>query len=281
MLRFEEFGSSRLADAPALSTPFPSPTTGPAPEQDPTFVAASNPSGAAIEAFIDDPGISPFPTQFANDIDENPWRPEIQAYLGRALDTPPAEGRPPGKGWSHQRWNEFFPEVFYNPTVSGARSNGGARDDRQLHNYAAGEFAPGGLYHRVYDPDNDHNNGNEIVGTTDGINVQFHPNLPIQSHKALWTFDGTFPPKLLNVRYGEAVLMRQYNATPIDVAANRGFGVHTLTTHEHNGHSPAESDGFTNAFFFPGQFWDYRWPIQLAGYDTINTSASDPRAAFP
>jgi len=281
MLRFEEFGTSRLADAPALSTPFPSPTTGPAPEQDPTSVAASNPSGAALEAFIDDPGISPFPTQFANDIDENPWRPEIEAYLGRALDTPPAEGRPPGKGWSHQRWNEFFPEVFYNTTVSGARSNGGARDDRQLHNYAAGEFAPGGLYHRVYDPDNDHNNGNEIVGTTDGINVQFHPNLPIQNHKALWTFDGTFPPKLLNVRYGEAVLMRQYNATPIDVAANRGFGVHTLTTHEHNGHSPAESDGFTNAFFFPGQFWDYRWPIQLAGYDTINTSATDPRAAFP
>ncbi|MEE8525709.1 MAG: multicopper oxidase domain-containing protein, partial [Thermoanaerobaculia bacterium] len=50
---------------------------------------------------------------------------------------------------------------------------------------------------------------------------------------------------------------------------------------EHNGHTPAESDGFTNAFFFPGQFYDYRWPIQLAGYDTINTTASEPKAAFP
>ncbi|HXE94889.1 MAG TPA: multicopper oxidase domain-containing protein, partial [Dongiaceae bacterium] len=57
--------------------------------------------------------------------------------------------------------------------------------------------------------------------------------------------------------------------------------LHTISTHEHNGHTGAESDGFTNAFFFPGQFYDYRWPMELAGYDTINTTASDPRAAFP
>ncbi len=87
--------------------------------------------------------------------------------------------------------------------------------------------------------------------------------------------------KLLNVRYGEPVLMRHYNGLPIDVSANRGFGVHTLTTHEHNGHTPAESDGYTNAFFFPGQFYDYRWPIPLAGHDSINTDASDPRAGAP
>ena len=76
-------------------------------------------------------------------------------------------------------------------------------------------------------------------------------------------------------------MMRHYNALPINPEANRGFGLHTITTHEHNGHNPAESDGFANAFFFPGQFYDYRWPLQLAGYDTINTSATDPKAAFP
>ena len=118
-------------------------------------------------------------------------------------------------------------------------------------------------------------------GTARGIAVRFHPNLPVQDHKALWTFDGTFPPKLLMVRYGQAVLMRHYKALPIDPAANRGFGLHTISTHEHNGHTPAESDGYTNAFFFPGQYYDYRWPIQLAGYDSVNTTASDPRAAFP
>ncbi len=281
MLRLEEFGPQPLASAPALTEPFPSPTTGPAPEQDPTSVAASNPSGAALESFLADPGISPFPTMFSNTLDENPWKPEIESYLGRTLDHPPAEGRPPGKGWSQQRWNEFFPQVFFTTTVSGARVNGGFRDARQLHGYSAGEFGPGGLYYRVYDPDGDHNDGNEVFGTTAGLPVRFAPEMPIQSHKALWTFDGTFPPKLLMGRYGQGVLMRQYNATPIDVAANRGFGVHNLTTHEHNGHTPGESDGFTNAFDFPGQFWDYRWPLQLAGYDTVNTSATDPRAAFP
>jgi len=281
MLRFEEFGAAPLAGAPPLVSPFPSPTTGPAPEQDPFDVAASGPSSAALDAFLDQPGISPFPTEYANDLDQNPWEPEIETFLGRDVITPPAEGRPPGKGWAHQRWNEFQPQTFCTTAQAGARDNGGFRDDRQLHAYAAGEFAPGGLYHRVYDPDGAHGNGNEIVGTTAGVEIRFHPDLPIQDHKALWTFDGTFPPKLAVARYGEAMLMRHYNALPIDVAANRGFGLHTLTTHEHNGHNPAESDGFTNAFFFPGQFYDYRWPMQLAGYDTINTTASDPRAAYP
>ncbi|HSR50551.1 MAG TPA: multicopper oxidase domain-containing protein [Acidobacteriota bacterium] len=279
MLRFEEFGPEPLASAPPAAVSFPSPTTGSAPEQDPFDVSASVPSSAAIEAFLADPGITPFPAQFSNTTDENPWRPEIEDFLGRALDTPPAEGRPPGKGWSHQRWNEFNPEIFFKTDLGGARTNGGFRDSHQMHGYAVGEFAPGGLYHVVYESSVP---GSPVIsGTTQDLEVRFHPNLPIQNHKTLWTFDGTFPPKLLNVRYGQGVLMRQYNALPIDPAANRGFGLHTLTTHEHNGHSPAESDGFTNAFFFPGQFWDYRWPIQLAGYDTVNTTADDPKAAFP
>ena len=281
MLRFEEFGSEELANASSLTTPFPSPTTGPAPSQDPNDVAASGPSPTALETFLAQPGISPAPTEYANDLASNPWETEIEAFLGRALVTPPAEGRPPGKGWAHQRWNEFHPQVFFNTVQAGARENGGARDARQLHGYSAGEFGPGGLYHRVYDPDDNHTNGNEIVGTTDGIGVRFHPDLPIQDHKTLWTFDGTFPPKLAIARYGEAILMRHYNALPIDPAANRGFGIHTISTHEHNGHNPAESDGYTNAFFFPGQFYDYRWPMQLAGHDTINTEAEDARAAYP
>jgi len=282
MLRFEEFGREALAGAPALTVPFPSPSTGPAPEQDPSAVAASGPSPASLGAFLDQPGISPFPTRLSNTIDSNPWQTEIETFLNRTLDTPPAEGRPPGEGWSHQRWNEFAPEVFFTTAQAGARVNDGSRDDRQLHGYVGtSEFGPGGLYHRVYDPDGDHTNGNEILGTTAGLAPRFHPALPIQNHKALWTFDGTFPPKLAAARYGEAILLRHYNALPVDPAANRGFGLHTLTTHEHNGHNPAESDGFTNAFYFPGQFYDYRWPMQLAGYDTVNTTADDPRAAFP
>jgi FtsP/CotA-like multicopper oxidase with cupredoxin domain len=137
-----------------------------------------------------------------------------------------------------------------------------------MHGFAVGEWAaPNGLNHRT--------------GSNAKIEVQFHPNFPVQTGNAVWTFDGTMPPKLLMARYGEPTMMRHYNALPIDPSANKGFGLHTITTHEHNGHNPAESDGFANAFFFPGQFYDYRWPIQLAGYDTINTKATDPMAAYP
>jgi hypothetical protein len=43
----------------------------------------------------------------------------------------------------------------------------------------------------------------------------------------------------------------------------------------------AESDGFASAYFFPGQFYDYRWPLVLAGHDSINTGATDIRAGAP
>ena len=55
-------------------------------------------------------------------------------------------------------------------------------------------------------------------------------------------------------------------------AQNGGFGRHTISTHEHNGHHGAENDGFTGAFFFPNQFYDYHWPIVLAGHFSMNTA---------
>jgi FtsP/CotA-like multicopper oxidase with cupredoxin domain len=275
LLMFEEFGVDKLDPTQAAPTmAFPPPTLGAAPEQDPNQVARSSPAGAALETFLKQPGIAPYPTEYANTSASNPWQAQIQNFMGRFMTHPPAEGRPPGEGWAHQRWNEFYPQVYFKTVQAGARANGGLRDSRQMHGYAVGEFGPGGLYHNTA-------GSPQYEGTTKGIPVRFHPNMPVQDHNSLWTFDGTVPPKLLMVRYGQPVLMRHYNGLPIDPAANRGFGLHTITTHEHNGHSPAESDGYANAFFFPGQFYDYRWPIQLAGYDTINTSATDPRAAFP
>ena len=52
-------------------------------------------------------------------------------------------------------------------------------------------------------------------------------------------------------RYGEPILFRHHNGLPVDVTQNSGFGRHTISTHEHNGHHGAENDGFTGAFFFP------------------------------
>jgi manganese oxidase len=100
--------------------------------------------------------------------------------------------------------------------------------------------------------------------------VTFHPQLPVIAPERFWTFDGT-PFKLLKARYGEPVLFRHHNRLDANPAANGGFGRNTITTHHHNGHTPAESDGFAGAFFFPGQFYDYRWPMALAGTDTITT----------
>jgi FtsP/CotA-like multicopper oxidase with cupredoxin domain len=280
MLLFEEFGLEPLdSDEPEPGSSFPAPTTGSLPEQDPVSVAASAPAGTSLEAFLAQAGLAPSPSEFSNTTDENPWKAEIEEFLERALVTPPAEGRPPGKAWAHQRWNEFLPQAYFKTAQAGARVNGGFRDGKQMHGYRAGEFGPGGLYHTVYTSSVP--GAPTLEGTTRGLGIRFHPNMPLQDHKALWTFDGTLPPKLLMARHGQPILMRHYNALPIDPAANHGFGLHTISTHEHNGHSPAESDGYTNAFFFPGQYYDYRWPLQLAGYDTINTEANDPRAAFP
>jgi manganese oxidase len=264
LLLFEEFGPEKV---------------------DPNTVAGTNPlppisaGGAALEAFLAQPGLSPYMSQFSNTTDQNPWKSAIETFMGRPLAQAPAEGRPPGEGFSHQRWNEFYPQSFFKTAMAGARTNGGFRDSKQRHGYQLGEFGPGGLYHEVYTSTVP--GAPTLNGTTKGIDVRFHPNMPVQDPQALWTFDGTVPPKLLQARYGSTILMRHYNDLPIDPSANRGFGLHTISTHEHNGHTPAESDGYANAFFFPGQFYDYRWPLQLAGYDTINTSATDPKAAYP
>jgi manganese oxidase len=274
LLIFEEFGLRPLDNVERpYSLPFPQPRTGSGPELDSDDVARTGPDGDELDAFLRQEGLWPVPTRLSNTYGANPWKYQVEQFLDRYLASAPAEGRPPGEGWAHQRWNEFFPQAYFTTAQAGARANRGTRDTLQLHGFSKGEFGPGGLYYS--------SSGSGPGGSNRDVAPRFHPNLPIQEGNTLWTFDGTFPPKLLMARYGQPILMRHYNALPIDPGANRGFGLHTISTHEHNGHNPAESDGFANAFFFPGQFYDYRWPMQLAGYDTINTTASEPRAAFP
>ena len=229
----------------------------------------------------------------------------------------PMDGRPFGADFAHQRWQEYHPKKFFQSIMAGARTSGGARDRYQSHEYGknlgAGqfsEFAPNGLYHNTvtspYAPCKAGDDCSKAAwatpkdaattvegtylkgfeGTTKGIPVDINPlnpNFPIQDPSSVWTFDGTIPLHLAMARYGEPILFRHYNALPIvdDVSSNGGFGTHTITTHVHNFHMPAESDGFAGAWFYPGQFYDYRWPMALAGSDTINVNAVDPRASAP
>ena len=265
MLRFEEFGVRPLpAPGTTAAKTFAAPTA-----------CDGRPDPAAMDSLLETP-LWPDPTRLANDTLDNPWAAMINTCLPGVVPTGGViEGRPPGEAFAHQRWDEFPPQVYFQSAMGGARVNGGIGDDEQSHGFAVGEFGPGGLYHNVVGagfPDK----------TFAGISIKFHPSMPEQDPKALWTFgDGTLPPKLLMARYGIPVLFRHYNALPIDVAANMGFGEHTITTHEHNGHQPGESDGYAWAFYFPGEFYDYRWPMQLAGRDSINTDATDPRASTP
>jgi manganese oxidase len=193
--------------------------------------------------------LNPAPTA-----ESNQTRIPIDPALGGGFG--PCEGRPPGPIWAHQRFNIFPPQVAIEATQEGAKVN-----------TAYNPGCPSTL--------------NSGIDPTAPVPLRFHTKLPDQSPYALWTFMGTIPPKLVQGRYGEPILFRHHNKLPADVTRNNGFGRHTISTHEHNGHHGAENDGFTGAYFFPGQFYDYHWPIVLAGRDTMNAGATDPRAGSP
>ncbi|MGE5323799.1 MAG: multicopper oxidase family protein, partial [Actinomycetota bacterium] len=170
--------------------------------------------------------------------------------------TGPIEGRPPGPVWAHQRFSDFPPLVAIEVSTAQATTN-------TTYNPGVASSLNSGI-----DP-------------AQPIPLKFHPSLPTQQPDSVWTFNGTIPPKLTQVRYGEPVLFRNHNQLPADITQNNGFGRHTITTHEHNAHHGAENDGYTGAYFFPNQFYDYHWPWVLAGFTTINTAATDARAGAP
>jgi FtsP/CotA-like multicopper oxidase with cupredoxin domain len=175
---------------------------------------------------------------------------------GRTDQFGPIEGRPPGPIWAHQRFSQFPPAIAIEMSQAQAQTN------------------------TVYNPGvtSDHNSG---IDPTSPLPCTFHPQFPTQAPNSVWTFNGTIPPKLVIGKYGEPLLFRHHNQLPFDVTQNNGFGRNTISTHEHNGHHGAENDGFTGAFFYPGQFYDYHWPIVLAGHFSVNQDATDPRAGSP
>jgi FtsP/CotA-like multicopper oxidase with cupredoxin domain len=117
--------------------------------------------------------------------------------------------------------------------------------------------------------------------------TKFHPNFPDQNPNAVWCYgtgrfaQGVLPPPLIKGRYGEPIITRIYNNTPVDRAQNGGFGRNETQLHFHNAHNGAESDGAANAHHFPGTFYDYRWSTTLARRDKINIDGADVRAAGP
>ena len=193
--------------------------------------------------------LQPPPTAESNQT-QQPVDPQLGGGTG------PIEGRPPGPIWAHQEFARFPPQIAVEVTQEGAKVN-------TIYNPGV----PATL--------------NSGVGAGTPVPPRFHPQLPDQGPLKVWTFNGTFPPKLMIGRYQEPILFREHNKLPADENANGGFGRHSISTHEHNGHHGAENDGFTGAYFWPNQFYDYHYPIVLAGWRTINPAATDPQAATP
>jgi FtsP/CotA-like multicopper oxidase with cupredoxin domain len=124
------------------------------------------------------------------------------------------------------------------------------------------------------------------MGVTTGFRP--HPDLPEQ---ACWGFNlggadlNADPPMspgptVVN-RYGPPVVVRRYNQLPPQ-SENGGFGVPEVSTHVHNFHSGPESDGSPchpvhQRFFSRGQYYDYFYAMQYAGFDSTHPPAGDIR----
>lgn len=94
---------------------------------------------------------------------------------------------------------------------------------------------------------------------------KFHSDLPTNK---VWGWEGNFGGPTFKARYGEPVLVRRTNCLdPYHV----GYGNPTVSTHLHNAHTPAESDGnpLVDYHVFPGTYKDYHYPNVYAGY-TLN-----------
>src|SRR5260221_1282074 len=191
----------------------------------------------------------PPPTAQANQT-QQPVDPKLGGGFG------PIEGRPPVPIWAHQKFTQLPPQIAVEASQAQATTN------------------------TVYNPQVP-SNLNSGINPATPIPLKFHPGFPTQNANSVWTFNGTIPPKLVIGKYGEPILFRHHNRLPVDVTQNNGFGRHTISTHEHNGHHGAENDGFTGAFFYPVQFYDYHYRIVLAGWRSINTAAADHRSGSP
>jgi FtsP/CotA-like multicopper oxidase with cupredoxin domain len=124
-----------------------------------------------------------------------------------------------------------------------AAPNTAAGEGRTIAHQAFTQFPPAKLYE---------------VHQTPAI-VSIHSQLPLQN---LWGFDGVVPGPTYVARYGEPILVRNFNDLP---SFNGGFGLNSTSTHLHNGHTPSESDGNPCDFFESGHWYDQHYPNVLAG----------------
>ncbi len=106
------------------------------------------------------------------------------------------------------------------------------------------------------------------------MQVSMSRDLPLQT---VWGYDGMVPGPTFVARLGEPILIRHYNDLPAD---NKGFGINSVSTHLHNGHTPSESDGHPCNYFEAGQYYDVHYPNVLAGCDSTHPPVGDINEAM-
>jgi FtsP/CotA-like multicopper oxidase with cupredoxin domain len=105
-------------------------------------------------------------------------------------------------------------------------------------------------------------------------------NIPAQT---IWGFNtggsassdvATFPAPTIVTRYQQPWVVRRFNELPTQ-SQNLGFGVPEVSTHLHNFHTAPESDGGPCRWFFRGQYFDYYYTAQLAGFASDHQPGGD------
>jgi FtsP/CotA-like multicopper oxidase with cupredoxin domain len=177
---------------------------------------------------------------------------------------------------------ENMPRLFVMPTSTALTPaptpvpNTAAGEARTVNHQAFAEFPPQRFY--------------EMSQQTGLVNMAPVGELPAQP---IWGFapvvNGVVGPTMtpgpmIVERYGVlgspgagSVLVRQRNNLPVN---NGGFGLPSVTTHLHNGHTPPESDGFPCFFQERGQFYDYHYPNVLAGVKSTHPGVGDIKEAM-
>jgi len=120
----------------------------------------------------------------------------------------------------------------------------------------------------------------ERIRANSNFRICSDTNIPAQ---LIWGFNlggtlasdvATFPGPTIVSRYQEPWLIRRFNELPTQ-SQNGGFGVPEMSTHLHNFHSAPESDGGPCRWFFRGQYFDYYFTAQQAGFASTHQPNGD------
>ncbi len=152
--------------------------------------------------------------------------------------------------------NPALAPVSFNPNPPMIAPNTGAGEGRTRNHQYPFDFANTDFY--------------KISQQAGFVNI--HPDLDPQY---IWGFDGIAPGPTIVAQYGRRVLMRNSNNLPAGPPPG-GFGLNSVTSHLHNGHTPSESDGHPCDFYGTGQFYDHHYPNVLAGFASTHAPNGDP-----